>query len=148
MLPFLSSNVATKPLLIQFNLIPVLERTLKNNDQKKIQRYCLLALRNLSDQIIHMENFDSLMITLIEMLASKPDAQMKIYIVDILSNLSCENQANKSLIIHHNAIPLFVEIITQSNQEDEMIESAVRTAICWFVRQVSFCWNRSVLFVT
>lgn len=54
MLPLLSSNVNTKSLLIQFNIIPALERILQMKYDYKIQRYCLLTLRNLSDQIIHM----------------------------------------------------------------------------------------------
>lgn len=54
MLPLLSSNMNTKSLLIQFNLIPVLEKFLEKNLDMKIQRYILLTLRNLSDQIIHM----------------------------------------------------------------------------------------------
>jgi hypothetical protein len=56
MLPLLSSNINTKSLLIQFNLIQTLERILQMKYEKKIQRYCLLTLRNLSDQIIHMVN--------------------------------------------------------------------------------------------
>ena len=54
MLPYLSSNINTKSMLIQFNLVPILERILKTNHNYKVQRYCLLTLRNLSDQIIHM----------------------------------------------------------------------------------------------
>lgn len=57
MLPFLSSNLTTKSMLIQFNLISILERILKIHQNSKVQRYCLLTLRNLSDQIIHMVIF-------------------------------------------------------------------------------------------
>jgi len=56
MLPLLSSNLNTKSILIQFNLIPILEKILEKNLNYKIQCYCLLTLRNLSDQIIHMVN--------------------------------------------------------------------------------------------
>lgn len=59
MLPLLSSNINTKSILIQFNIIPILERYLHIKYDYKIQRYCLLTLRNLSDQIIHMVNIDS-----------------------------------------------------------------------------------------
>ncbi|CAF3458582.1 unnamed protein product [Rotaria sp. Silwood1] len=54
MLPLLSSNKNTKSILIQFNIISTLERILHMKYDYKIQRYCLLTLRNLSDQIIHM----------------------------------------------------------------------------------------------
>ncbi len=54
MLPLLSSNINTKSILIQFNIIPILERILEKNSNYKIQRYSLLTLRNLSDQMIHM----------------------------------------------------------------------------------------------
>ncbi len=53
-LPLLSSNVNTKSILIQFNIIPILERILEKNFNCKIQRYSLLTLRNLSDQMIHI----------------------------------------------------------------------------------------------
>lgn len=59
MLPLLSSNIHTKSLLIQFNLIPILEKILKKNYNSKIQRYSLLTLRNLSDQIIYMVNIEA-----------------------------------------------------------------------------------------
>jgi len=54
MLPLLSSNINTKSILIQFNIIPILERILEKNSNYKIQRYSLLTLRNLSDQMIYM----------------------------------------------------------------------------------------------
>lgn len=60
------------------------------------------------------------------MFASINDLQIKIYILDILSNLSCENQSNKSLMIRQNLIPLLLDIIIKFNDRDEIIESAVR----------------------
>ncbi|CAF0899697.1 unnamed protein product [Rotaria sp. Silwood1] len=127
MLPLLSSNKNTKSILIQFNIISTLERILHMKYDYKIQRYCLLTLRNLSDQIIHMDNFDSLIITLIQILSSNNDIQIKIYIVDILSNLSCENQSNKSLMIRNNVIQLLVNIIIQTDQRDDILESTICT---------------------
>jgi len=56
MLPLLSSNIKTKSILIQSNLIAILERILHMKYDYKIQCYCLLTLRNLSDEIIHMVN--------------------------------------------------------------------------------------------
>ncbi|CAF2515842.1 unnamed protein product [Rotaria sp. Silwood2] len=125
MLPLLSSNIHTKSILIQFNIITILERILHMKYDYKIQRYCLLTLRNLSDQIIHMDNFDSLIVTLIQILSLNNDMQIKIYIVDILSNLSCENQSNKSLMIQNNIIQLLVKIIIQNDERDDIIESTV-----------------------
>ena len=58
MLPLLSSNINTKSILIQLNIIPTLERILHMKYNYKIQRYCLLTLRNLSDQIIRMVNIE------------------------------------------------------------------------------------------
>ncbi|CAF1263126.1 unnamed protein product [Rotaria sordida] len=127
MLPLLSSNINTKSILIQFNIIPILERILHMKHNYKIQRYCLLTLRNLSDQIIHMDNFDSLIVTLIQILSSNNDIHIKIYIVDILSNLSCENQSNKSLMIRNNVIQLLVNIIIQTDQRDDIIEPTICT---------------------
>jgi hypothetical protein len=141
MLPLLSSNINTKSLLIQFNIIPIVEKILEKNYNYKIQRYCLLTLRNLSDQIIHMvnifvdcfdlffcflkENFDSLITLLIKILSLNNDMQIRIYIVDILSNLSCENQSNKLLMIRNNALQLLVNIIIQTDNKDDIIESSV-----------------------
>jgi len=51
--------------------------------------------------------------------------QIRIYIVDILSNLSCENQSNKSLMIRNNALQLLVNIIIQTDNQDDIIESTV-----------------------
>ncbi|UJR28689.1 hypothetical protein I4U23_009918 [Adineta vaga] len=127
MLPLLSSNIQTKSLLIQFNLISTLEKLLHLKIDSKIQRYCLLTLRNLSNEIIHMDIFDSLILTLIQLLSSDVDIQIKGYIIDILSNLSCENQANKSLMIRNNIIHLLVHILIQIENRDEMIESIVCT---------------------
>jgi hypothetical protein len=45
--------------------------------------------------------------------------------VDILSNLSCENQSNKSLMIRNNLIQLLVNILTNTENTDDIIESAV-----------------------
>jgi len=62
---------------------------------------------------------------LIRILSTNSDRQCQIYIVDILSNLSCENQANKSLMIRNNLIEILVHILRQSDQSDQIIESAV-----------------------
>ncbi len=51
--------------------------------------------------------------------------QIQIYIVDILSNLSCENQANKLLMIKNNLLQLLINIIIQTDNRDDIIESAV-----------------------
>jgi len=45
--------------------------------------------------------------------------------VDILSNLSCENQSNKSLMIRNNVIQLLVNIIIHTEYRDDIIESTV-----------------------
>ncbi len=45
--------------------------------------------------------------------------------MDILSNLSCENQSNKSLMIRNNVIQLLVNIIIHTENRDDIIESAV-----------------------
>ncbi|CAF0816034.1 unnamed protein product [Adineta steineri] len=127
MLPLLSSNTKTKSILIQFNLVSILEKLLHTKYDYKIQRCCLLTLRNLSDEIIHMDNYDSLIIMLIEMLASNTDIQIKVYIVDILSNLSCENQGNKLLMIRNNVIQLLVNILIQNENRDDIIESSICT---------------------
>ncbi|CAF0936298.1 unnamed protein product [Adineta ricciae] len=127
MLPILSSNIHTKSLLIQFNLIPTIEKILHLKIDSKIQRYCLLTLRNLSNEIIHMDIFDSLILTLIQILSSNVDIQIKGYVIDILSNLSCENQANKSLMIRHNLVQLLVHILIQVENRDDIIESIVCT---------------------
>lgn len=59
------------------------------------------------------------------MLSWTKDIQIKIYIVDILSNLSCENQSNKSLMIRNNVIQHLVNIIIQAEQRDDIVESTV-----------------------
>lgn len=127
MLPLLSSNVHTKASLIQYNLVPILERFLNENFNCKIQRSCLITLRNLSDQMIHMEHFDTLIVLLIRILSTNSDRQCQIYIVDILSNLSCENQTNKSLMIQNNLIQILVHILKQSDLSDQIIEAAICT---------------------
>ena len=71
------------------------------------------------------DNFHSLIVTLLQILSSNNDVQIKIYIADILSNLSCENQANKSIMIENNAVQLLVNIIIQNDNRDDIIESAV-----------------------
>jgi hypothetical protein len=62
---------------------------------------------------------------LIKILSENNDRQMRIYIVDILSNLSCENQSNKLLMIRNNLIQLLINIIIQTDNTDEIIESTV-----------------------
>ncbi len=62
---------------------------------------------------------------LIKILSGNNDRQMKIYILDILSNLSCENQSNKLLMIRNNLIQLLINIIIQTDNTDEIIESTV-----------------------
>lgn len=71
------------------------------------------------------ENFHSLIILLIKILSSNNDVQIRIYIVDILSNLSCENQLNKTLMIRNNLLQILVQIIIQTDNKDELIESSV-----------------------
>ena len=51
---------------------------------------------------------------------------MKVYIVDILSNLSCENQANKALMVRKNLIQLLGNILVQTDVRDDMIASSLR----------------------
>ena len=124
-LPLLTCNVNTKSMLIELSIIPVLERILETNFNEKIQRYSLLTLRNLSDQMIHLVKINSLIVGLIKILSSTTDRTVRLYIVDILSNLSCENQSNKSLMIENNLIQLLIDILTHFENSNDIIESIV-----------------------
>ncbi|KRY10168.1 Catenin beta-1, partial [Trichinella spiralis] len=71
----------------------VLGQRLVHPSQRLI-RSCLDCLRNLSDEATKEENVEDLLRHLIQLLGSS-DMQVVACCVDILSNLTCNNQRNK-----------------------------------------------------
>uniref|UniRef100_A0A3B3VF33 Junction plakoglobin a n=1 Tax=Poecilia latipinna TaxID=48699 RepID=A0A3B3VF33_9TELE len=91
---------------------------------QRLQQNCLWTLRNLSDAATKQEGVESLLQILVALL-SADDINMLTCATGILSNLTCNNSNNKSLVTQHNGIESLIHAILRAGEKEDVIEPAV-----------------------
>ncbi|KRY14583.1 Armadillo segment polarity protein, partial [Trichinella patagoniensis] len=125
LLKVLSVCPQNKPAIIQAGCMQVLGKRLAHPSQRLI-RSCLDCLRNLSDEATKEDNVEDLLRHLIQLLGSS-DMQVVACCVDILSNLTCNNQRNKVTVCRNMGIEALIRTLQQCVTLFEIVESALCT---------------------
>merc|ERR1712227_984762 len=90
----------------------------------RLVQNCLWTLRNLSDAGTKIENLETLMQGLVQLLGSN-DVNIVTCAAGILSNLTCNNQKNKVVVCQVGGIEALVRTIIAAGDREEITEPAV-----------------------
>lgn len=96
-----------------------------------LQLETLWGLRNLSDHAFHLTSTKSLLLLLIQLLASQ-DENVSICAAGCLCNLTCQNAHNKDLVVENGGVKLLCQLLNLNSQRQEISEP-----ICSALRHVT-----------
>ncbi|KAI0986709.1 hypothetical protein GJ496_010913 [Pomphorhynchus laevis] len=124
LLKVLSVCEQNKRNLLERGVIPTMCSVLHRSDvTERVSHNCLYTVRNLSDLAIKLEGLDVLIRLLIEYLTST-DRTIVSCAAGILSNLTCNNQINKQIVVQHNGVEALIRTLIQASKE-ETVESTI-----------------------
>merc|ERR1719422_2218425 len=122
-LKVLSVCSSNKPAIVDAGGMQALAIHLGHASQRLVQN-CLWTLRNLSDAGTKLENMETLMQGLVQLLGSN-DVNIVTCAAGILSNLTCNNQKNKVVVCQVGGIEGLVRTIIAAGDREEITEPAV-----------------------
>ncbi|KAL2086802.1 hypothetical protein ACEWY4_017861 [Coilia grayii] len=122
-LKVLSVCPSNKPAIVDAGGMQALGKHLMGSSQRLMQN-CLWTLRNLSDAATKQEGLDSLLIDLVGLLSSD-DMHMLTCATGVLSNLTCNNARNKSLVVQGNGVEALIHAILRASEKEDVVEPAV-----------------------
>ncbi|XP_037545605.1 junction plakoglobin a isoform X2 [Nematolebias whitei] len=122
-LKVLSVCPSNKPAIVDAGGMQALGKHLSGSSQRLMQN-CLWTLRNLSDAATKQEGMDSLLQVLVGLLSSD-DLNMLTCATGILSNLTCNNAHNKSLVTQSNGVEALIHTILRAGEKEDVAEPAV-----------------------
>lgn len=122
-LKVLSVCSSNKPAIVDAGGMQALAMHLSNSSPRLVQN-CLWTLRNLSDAATKVDGLDVLLQGLVQVLGS-PDANFVTCAAGILSNLTCNNQNNKSIVCRVGGVDALVTTIMNAGDREEITEPAV-----------------------
>lgn len=122
-LKVLSVCPSNKPAIVEAGGMQALGKHLTGTSQRLMQN-CLWTLRNLSDAATKQEGMDSLLQVLVGLLSSD-DINMLTCSTGILSNLTCNNAHNKSLVTQSNGVEALIHAILRAGEKEDVTEPAV-----------------------
>merc|ERR1719259_335279 len=122
-LKVLSVCSSNKPAIVDAGGMQALAMHLGHPSQRLVQN-CLWTLRNLSDAGTKLENMETLMQGLVQLLGSN-DVNIVTCAAGILSNLTCNNQKNKVTVCQVGGIEALVRTIIAAGDREEITEPAV-----------------------
>uniref|UniRef100_A0A8C6TL15 Junction plakoglobin a n=1 Tax=Neogobius melanostomus TaxID=47308 RepID=A0A8C6TL15_9GOBI len=114
-LKVLSVCPSNKPAIVEAGGMQALGKHL-NGGTQRLQQNCLWTLRNLSDAATRQ--------TLVGLLSSD-DINMLTCSTGILSNLTCNNAHNKSLVTQSNGVEALIHAILRAGEKEDVTEPAV-----------------------
>ncbi|UJR10620.1 hypothetical protein I4U23_014817 [Adineta vaga] len=126
LLRVLSASPTIKTNMVVKNTVQILEKQLYQPISLRVQQNCLLILRNLSDQAVQLENLDSLIRLLIDLLRSS-DFITVTCSAGILSNLTCNHQYNKAFVVQSDGVHALINTLLQGHNKEELIEPTICT---------------------
>uniref|UniRef100_A0A3Q3M4S0 Junction plakoglobin a n=1 Tax=Mastacembelus armatus TaxID=205130 RepID=A0A3Q3M4S0_9TELE len=122
-LKVLSVCPSNKPAIVEAGGMQALGQHLTGSSQRLMQN-CLWTLRNLSDAATKQEGMDSLLQVLVSLLSSD-DINMLTCSTGILSNLTCNNAHNKTLVTQNNGVEALIHAILRAGEKEDVTEPAV-----------------------
>ncbi|CAB4061635.1 CTNNB1 [Lepeophtheirus salmonis] len=122
-LKVLSVCSSNKPAIVDAGGMQALAIHLGHASQRLVQN-CLWTLRNLSDAGTKIENMETLMQGLVQLLGSS-DVNIVTCAAGILSNLTCNNAKNKVTVCQVGGIEALVRTIIAAGDREEITEPAV-----------------------
>ncbi|XP_074041274.1 armadillo segment polarity protein isoform X5 [Leptinotarsa decemlineata] len=122
-LKVLSVCSSNKPAVVEAGGMQALAMHLTNSSSRLVQN-CLWTLRNLSDAATKVDGLESLLQSLVQVLASS-DVNVVTCAAGILSNLTCNNQRNKVTVCQVGGVDALVRTIVSAGDREEITEPAV-----------------------
>ncbi|XP_029368143.1 junction plakoglobin a isoform X1 [Echeneis naucrates] len=122
-LKVLSVCPSNKPAIVEAGGMQALGKHLTGPSQR-LKQNCLWTLRNLSDAATKQEGMDNLLQVLVELLSSD-DINMLTCATGILSNLTCNNAHNKTLVTQSNGVESLIHAILRAGEKEDVAEPAV-----------------------
>ncbi|XP_003743637.1 armadillo segment polarity protein [Galendromus occidentalis] len=122
-LKVLSVCCSNKPAIVEAGGVQALAQHL-NNSSERLVLNCLWTLRNLSDAAIRQDNLEELLRRLVSLLSSQ-DMNVVTCAAGILSNLTCNNQRNKSIVCRVGGCEALVNTVIQAGDREEITEPAI-----------------------
>ncbi|XP_071393220.1 junction plakoglobin a [Centroberyx affinis] len=122
-LKVLSVCPSNKPAIVEAGGMQALGKHLTGSSQRLMQN-CLWTLRNLSDAATKQEGMDSLLQVLVGLLSSD-DINMLTCSTGILSNLTCNNAHNKTLVTQSNGVEALIHAVLRAGEKEDVTEPAV-----------------------
>ncbi|KAK7938840.1 hypothetical protein WMY93_002166 [Mugilogobius chulae] len=122
-LKVLSVCPSNKPSIVEAGGMQALGQHLTGSSHRLIQN-CLWTLRNLSDAATKQEGLDGLLQILVTQLGSD-DVNMLTCATGILSNLTCNNARNKTLVSQFGGVEALIHAVLRAGQKEDVAEPAV-----------------------
>ncbi|XP_017778123.1 PREDICTED: armadillo segment polarity protein-like [Nicrophorus vespilloides] len=122
-LKVLSVCSSSKPAIVDAGGMQALAMHLGGQSQRLVLN-CLWTLRNLSDAATKIDGMEGLLQALVQALHSD-DVNIVTCAAGILSNMTCNNQTNKTVVCQVGGVDALVHIIAQAGNREEIIEPAV-----------------------
>ncbi|XP_055008663.1 junction plakoglobin [Boleophthalmus pectinirostris] len=122
-LKVLSVCPSNKPAIVEAGGMQALGQHLTGSSHRLVQN-CLWTLRNLSDAATKQEGLDGLLQILVTQLGSD-DVNMLTCATGILSNLTCNNARNKTLVTQFGGVEALIHAVLRAGQKEDVAEPAV-----------------------
>uniref|UniRef100_A0A673CHI1 Junction plakoglobin-like n=1 Tax=Sphaeramia orbicularis TaxID=375764 RepID=A0A673CHI1_9TELE len=122
-LKVLSVCPSNKLAIVDADGVPAIGKHLTGSSQRLMQN-CLWTLRNLSDAATKQEGMDGLLQVLVGLLSSD-DINMLTCATGVLSNLTCNNAHNKTVVTQSNGVESLIHAILRAGEKEDVTEPAI-----------------------
>lgn len=122
-LKVLSVCPSNKLAIVEADGVPAIGKHLTGSSQRLMQN-CLWTLRNLSDAATKQEGMDGLLQVLVGLLSSD-DINMLTCATGVLSNLTCNNAHNKTVVTQSNGVEALIHAILRAGEKEDVTEPAI-----------------------
>ncbi|VDN96924.1 unnamed protein product [Rodentolepis nana] len=122
-LKVLSVCTSNKPVIIEVGGMEALAKHL-NNTSSRLVLNCLWTLRNLSDAATKLNDLQPILTTVVQLLASN-DLNIVTCAAGILSNLTCNNSANKLIVYRRGGLRGLLHALGHSHAKEEILEPSM-----------------------
>ncbi|XP_062845057.1 junction plakoglobin-like [Trichomycterus rosablanca] len=136
-LKVLSVCPSNKPAIVNAGGMQALAQHLTGSSTRLIQN-CLWTLRNLSDAATKQEGLDSLLVVLVSQLGSD-DVNVLTCATGILSNLTCNNALNKSLVVQRGGVEALINALLRTTVNQDEAEVTVCASVNQDVAEPAVC---------
>lgn len=122
-LKVLSVCTSNKPVIIEAGGMEALAKHL-NNTSSRLVLNCLWTLRNLSDAATKLNDLQPILQTVVQLLGSN-DLNIVTCAAGILSNLTCNNSANKLIVYRRGGLRGLLHALGHCHAKEEILEPSM-----------------------